>query len=47
MADDNGKVILATVKTYGDTTHTFVQRQEYKGAFLPGFQKHFLTEPFN
>jgi len=28
---------MASVKTYGDTTHTFIQRQEYKGHFLPGF----------
>ena len=47
MNDDFGEVILSTVKTYGDTTHTFVQRANYKGEFLPGFQKHFLTEPFN
>jgi 4-hydroxyphenylpyruvate dioxygenase len=47
MNDENGEVILSTVKTYGDTTHTFVQRKEYKGEFLPGFQKHFLSEPFN
>jgi 4-hydroxyphenylpyruvate dioxygenase len=37
IEDSNGKIILATVKTYGDTTHTFVQRKEYKG-FLPGFK---------
>lgn len=36
--DEEGKVWMATVKTYGDLVHTFVQRQEYKGAFLPGFQ---------
>ena len=47
MNDENGEVILSTVQTYGDTTHTFVQRNEYKGDFLPGFQKHFLSEPFN
>jgi 4-hydroxyphenylpyruvate dioxygenase len=47
LKDDNGTVILSTVKTYGDTTHTFVQRADYKGKFLPGFQDHFLAEPFN
>lgn len=45
--DGNGSVIMATVKTYGDTTHTFVQRQDYKGQFLPGFIKHPLEEPYN
>lgn len=47
MKDDDGQVTISTVRTYGDTTHTFVQRENYKGVFLPGFQKHFLEEPFN
>lgn len=47
MEDEHGEVILSTVRTYGDTTHTFVQRNDYKGLFLPGFQPHFLSEPFN
>jgi 4-hydroxyphenylpyruvate dioxygenase len=37
LKDENGSVIMSTVKTYGDTTHTFVQRGDYKGKFLPGF----------
>ena len=28
---------MATIATYGDVEHTFVQRQDYKGAFLPGY----------
>ena len=36
--DDFGTVITATVKTYGDTVHTFVQRGEYTGCFLPGYK---------
>jgi len=44
--DDDGEVILATVKTYGDTTHTFVQRSAYKGLFLPGYQKVNHKDPF-
>lgn len=47
LKDDDGSVIVSTVRTYGDTTHTFVQRVDYKGEFLPGFAKHHLTEPFN
>lgn len=23
---------------YGDTTHTFVERKDYKGLFLPGYK---------
>lgn len=47
MEDENGEVLLSSVRTYGDTTHTFVQRDKYNGQFLPGFQPHFLSEPFN
>ena len=35
--DESGKVVLATIATYGDTRHTFVERRSYRGAFLPGF----------
>lgn len=35
--DEHGKVTLASIHTYGDTLHTFVEREEYKGTFLPGF----------
>lgn len=46
-SDDNGSVIMASVKTYGDTIHTFVQRVNYKGPFLPGFKKHHMKEVLN
>ncbi|XP_002159059.1 4-hydroxyphenylpyruvate dioxygenase [Hydra vulgaris] len=36
--DENGTVVFACVKTYGDTVHTFIERKNYKGPFLPGFQ---------
>jgi len=36
-SDEFGTVRFATVKTYGETTHTFVERNGYKGHFLPGF----------
>uniref|UniRef100_A0A3Q3X5B3 4-hydroxyphenylpyruvate dioxygenase n=1 Tax=Mola mola TaxID=94237 RepID=A0A3Q3X5B3_MOLML len=37
MEDKYGKVRLAVLQTYGDTTHTFVERTGYTGLFLPGF----------
>jgi 4-hydroxyphenylpyruvate dioxygenase len=37
--DDFGTVRFATVQTYGDTTHTFVDRSNYHGFFLPGYHK--------
>jgi 4-hydroxyphenylpyruvate dioxygenase len=38
VSDEHGTVRLATIATYGETLHTFVERGEYRGAFLPGFQ---------
>ena len=35
--DDHGTVRLATIATYGDTVHTFVERSGYTGPFLPGY----------
>ncbi|CAG0904059.1 unnamed protein product [Darwinula stevensoni] len=38
--DEGGTVRFGTVQTYGDTTHTFVERGSYKGNFLPNFKEH-------
>lgn len=35
--DEHGEVVRAGIHTYGDTVHIFVERKNYKGAFLPGF----------
>eukprot|EP01120_Amphizonella_sp_Union-15-10_P006874 TRINITY_DN2269_c0_g1_i2.p1 TRINITY_DN2269_c0_g1~~TRINITY_DN2269_c0_g1_i2.p1 ORF type:complete len:389 (-),score=75.72 TRINITY_DN2269_c0_g1_i2:27-1193(-) len=37
LSDEDGTVVLATIKAYGDCLHTFVERKNYKGIFLPGF----------
>ncbi len=37
--DEFGEVVRASIKTYGDTIHTFVERKNYSGIFLPGFEK--------
>jgi 4-hydroxyphenylpyruvate dioxygenase len=36
--DEHGSVRLATIATYGETVHTFVERDGYEGPFLPGFE---------
>jgi 4-hydroxyphenylpyruvate dioxygenase len=36
--DENGYVVVASVKTYGDTIHTFVDRKNFKGHFMPKFK---------
>lgn len=35
--DDHGTIITATIGSYGDTVHTFVERKDYNGIFMPGF----------
>ncbi len=37
--DENGYVVRSGIHTYGETVHIFVERGNYKGAFLPGFTK--------
>lgn len=37
MKDDQGEVVIAGIRTYGDTIHSIVERRNYKGLFLPGF----------
>lgn len=35
---EHGYVRTAVIRTYGDTTHTLIARQNFRGAFLPGFR---------
>ena len=44
MKDDQGEVVIAAIKTYGDTIHSIVERRNYKGLFLPGFRA--VESPF-
>jgi 4-hydroxyphenylpyruvate dioxygenase len=37
-SDAHGTVRMATIKTYGETLHTFVARAGYTGPFLPGYE---------
>jgi 4-hydroxyphenylpyruvate dioxygenase len=36
--DEHGEVVRAGIYTYGETVHMFVERKNYKGIFLPGYQ---------
>jgi 4-hydroxyphenylpyruvate dioxygenase len=38
LKDEHGEVRLSAIAIYGDTIHTFVERRNYRGAFLPGYQ---------
>jgi 4-hydroxyphenylpyruvate dioxygenase len=37
LEDENGVYEYATIKAYGDTTHSFVNRDRYRGVFAPGY----------
>ncbi|TMK18427.1 MAG: 4-hydroxyphenylpyruvate dioxygenase, partial [Actinobacteria bacterium] len=36
--DEHGKVVRASIATYDETIHSFVQRADYSGPFLPGYR---------
>jgi 4-hydroxyphenylpyruvate dioxygenase len=38
LKDEFGEVVVASIKTYGETIHTFVERKKYDGPFLPGYK---------
>ncbi len=46
--DKDGEVVRSGIHTYGDTVHIFVERKNYNGTFLPGFEKwesHYNPSP--
>jgi 4-hydroxyphenylpyruvate dioxygenase len=48
LRDDDGQVIVAGIKIYGDTIHSLVERRGYRGVFMPGFKKretHYRAQP--
>ena len=37
MRDDDGEIVVAAIRTYGETIHSLVERRDYRGVFMPGF----------
>ncbi len=37
LTDDQGEVRISAIAAYGDTIHSFVERRNYRGVFMPGF----------
>ena len=37
FSDENGEIVVAAIKTYGDTIHSIVERRNYRGLFMPGY----------
>jgi 4-hydroxyphenylpyruvate dioxygenase len=39
--DEDGRVVKATIAAFGDTVHSFIERDAYRGdAFFPQYRKH-------
>ncbi len=38
LQDANGEVVMSGIHTYGDTVHLFIERANYRGAFMPHFR---------
>uniref|UniRef100_A0A915KDS3 4-hydroxyphenylpyruvate dioxygenase n=1 Tax=Romanomermis culicivorax TaxID=13658 RepID=A0A915KDS3_ROMCU len=45
ISDENGSVKMAILQTYGDTTHTLIDKCNYRGPFLPGYSKPIFVSP--
>jgi 4-hydroxyphenylpyruvate dioxygenase len=45
LADEHGEVRLSAIAAYGDTIHSFVERRNYRGAFLPGYRAAPAEDP--
>jgi 4-hydroxyphenylpyruvate dioxygenase len=43
LEDEFGTIVTASISTYGDTIHTFVERKNYKGTYFPKFQPYTLN----
>jgi 4-hydroxyphenylpyruvate dioxygenase len=37
--DEHGEVVRSGIYTYGETVHMFVERKNYNGVFMPGYQE--------
>ncbi len=39
LEDENGVLKMSGIYTYGETVHLFIERKNYKGLFMPGYEK--------
>lgn len=37
--DEDGHIVKSGIYTYGETVHIFIERKNYQGVFLPGYEK--------
>jgi 4-hydroxyphenylpyruvate dioxygenase len=38
-SDDDGELVMSGIHTYGEVVHLFIERDNYRGTFMPGFRK--------
>jgi 4-hydroxyphenylpyruvate dioxygenase len=38
LHDDDGEIVIAAFKIYGETIHSLVERKNYRGLFMPGYR---------
>ena len=43
VTDDSGVIVKSGIHTYGDVVHIFVERNDYNGIFMPGYQKWYCN----
>jgi 4-hydroxyphenylpyruvate dioxygenase len=39
LSDEHGEFVMSGIHTYGEVVHLFIERQNYRGPFMPGFRK--------
>ncbi|HEV3363712.1 MAG TPA: 4-hydroxyphenylpyruvate dioxygenase, partial [Acidimicrobiia bacterium] len=44
-SDASGRIVRAGVAAYGETRHTFVEREDYRGLFAPGYGEPPVSAP--
>jgi 4-hydroxyphenylpyruvate dioxygenase len=45
VSDASGRIVRAGVATYGETRHSFIEREDYRGLFAPGYDAPALEQP--
>jgi 4-hydroxyphenylpyruvate dioxygenase len=43
--DEDGKLVRSAIKAYGETIHTFVDRANYAGVYVPGYKRTRHQQP--
>ncbi len=39
LKDESGEIVMSGIHIYGETVHVFIERNNYRGVFMPGYRK--------